>query len=145
MIATVCVPVGPAHKEISKAAVSSAYAQTIPCHVRVYYDDDGNGAGYARNQLLAKVDTPFVVFLDADDTLEPDFLAECAQAYRRGFYVYTDWYEDGIPQKAPACANDWISGQHRMHLVTALLPTKVFNRPAALTHSCRALKTPNCF
>jgi hypothetical protein len=91
----------------------------------VYYDDDGVGAGYARNQLLAKVKTPFVVFLDADDTLEPCFLEYTLSAYRPGHYVYTDWYEDGIPQDAPSCDSEWIGGKSRMHLVTCLLPAQV--------------------
>lgn len=125
MIATICIPVAAHHTEISKAAVSSAYAQTVPAYVRVYTDNEGYGPGHGRNQMLAKVETPFVVFLDADDTLEPDFLETCLKAYKPGRYVYTDWYEDGIPQSAPVCDDDWISGRYRMHLVTCLLPTRV--------------------
>jgi glycosyltransferase involved in cell wall biosynthesis len=121
-LVTICIPCAPHHRELVQHAVDSAYAQSIPCAVRVFFDDQQYGAGYSRNRLLEQVSSPFVTFLDGDDTLEPGFVAECLQAYKPGRYVYTDWYEDGRPQTAPAC-DEWITdGVSRMHLVTTLLP-----------------------
>jgi glycosyltransferase involved in cell wall biosynthesis len=126
MIATVCIAVAPYHEHLYPNAVESAYSQTVPVDVRIQKDPAARGAGWARNQLLERVRTPFTVFLDADDWLEPTFVSECLKAYRRGYYVYTDWYEDNIPQPAPAC-DEWITDlKTRAHLVTALVPTSVF-------------------
>lgn len=133
MIATIAIPCAPHHRDLVQHAISSAYAQTIPCAVRVFYDDDQRGAGYARNRLLEMVETPFVVFLDSDDTLEPGFVETCLKAYKPGYYVYSNWWQktpagELVEQQAPLC-DEWITdGKTRMHLVTTLLPMAIPRR-----------------
>ncbi|KKK94385.1 hypothetical protein LCGC14_2683370, partial [marine sediment metagenome] len=56
-------------------------------------DSDGKGPAYIRNKLLEQVRTKFVVFLDADDYLEPTFVYECIKSSTPENYVFTDWYE----------------------------------------------------
>lgn len=125
MLASICIPVGPYHRDIAQRAIDSAQAQTISCNVRVLEDADGRGAGWCRNQLAASTDSLFVVFLDADDELEPTFVQDCALAYEAGYYVYSDWFQDGILQAAPD-KDAWINQTIRPHLVTTLLPTVAF-------------------
>lgn len=131
---TVVIPVAPYHIGEVQNAVASVYAQTLPCEVVVIQDTQGNGAGWARNQGLAQVSTPFVTFLDADDTLEPDFAAETLAAYREGAYVYTDWRQDGHGVEAPNCA--WVKG--RWHVVTTLLATDDVRRIGAFDETLPA-------
>jgi glycosyltransferase involved in cell wall biosynthesis len=66
-------------------------AQTVDCAIETLVDYGGRGAGWARNRLLERVSTPFVVFLDADDYIEPNFVERCLAVWQPGRYVYTDW------------------------------------------------------
>jgi hypothetical protein len=122
-IVTVVIPCSPNHEQFISAAIASVQAQTIPAEINVYIDKHERGAGYARNAGAANVDTPFVVFLDADDTLEPTFLEHCLMAYQQGHYVYTGWYSGGRPfmpaERTPYRGEGY-------HLVTTLIPTKAF-------------------
>lgn len=120
MQVTVCIPVAPYHTELMHRAADSARHQTVGCVVQMLVDYGGRGAGWARNRLLERVDTPFVVFLDADDWLEPDFVERCQAAWQPGRYVYTDWLEDDDYYAAPDCP--WTN--QTAHVVTTLLPTE---------------------
>lgn len=116
---TVIIPIGPGHADIARRAIASVETQTERCDLLPVYDLDGHGAGWTRNQGLAKVQTPFVVFLDADDWLEPTFAERTLAVRTARHYVYTDWYNDDVLQLAPDkpwCGGNW-------HVVTALLPT----------------------
>lgn len=85
----------------------------------VIYDKARKGAGWARNVGLKNVLSPFTVFLDADDWIEPSFIEECLRAYDGRHYVFTDWIADQVVQ-APECP--W-KGDGSSHIVTTLLPT----------------------
>lgn len=125
-LVTICIPYAGYHSKLVERAVDSAYRQTVPCVVKIREDGYEYGAGDNRNALLSSVKTPFVVFLDADDTLEPRFVEHCLRVVRPGTYVYTDWYEDRTYNRAPIC-DAWIHQGHkgvRMHLVTTLLVTE---------------------
>lgn len=117
------------HAAVLPRALASVKAQTVPCEHVVIHDTLGNGAGWARNQGLAQVNTPFVVFLDADDTVAPDFAAKTLAAWTPGHYVYTGWREDTITKPAPT--EPWIlkpvPGKPRTleaawHVITTLIP-----------------------
>ncbi len=74
---------------------------------------------------MIEVATPFVIFLDADDKLLPTFVERTLDTYRRGVFVYTDWYDhSGEQVQLPNCSEDggWIKGE-TLQLVTTLLPT----------------------
>lgn len=117
---TVITPVAGYHNDVLERAAASVQGQTVRCQHVVFRDEHRRGAGWARNQALEQVRTRFVVFLDADDWLEPTFAQETLAQYeatRR--YVYTDWYADGQRVEAPVCA--WTN--RTAHLITTLLPT----------------------
>lgn len=118
---TFVIPVADYHAAIVERAIASVHAQTLPCACIVVHDHDHQGAGAARNVGLSQVDTPFVVFLDSDDWVEPDFAEKCLLAYDARHYIYMDWQlEDGGLVRAPSCAWD---ADGSWHVLTALLPT----------------------
>lgn len=119
MLATVIIPCGVGHVPFLPRAVRSAKAQTIPCQVLHQVDLEARGPGYVRNRLVEQANTPYVVFLDADDELTPDFLARCLLNHAPGHYCYTDWFCDDSVVTAPDC-NAWLN--KTFHLVTAFVP-----------------------
>lgn len=120
--ASIIIPIAPHHIGSAASALQSAYGQTVQCEVLPILDSERRGPGWARNVGLAKATAPFVVFLDADDRLDPTFVERCIPLARsRGRYVYTDWTDDaGKSYAAPDCA---VWGVDSWHLVTTLLPT----------------------
>lgn len=164
---TICVPAAPYHKEAVNHAVASIQAQTIRCDYLVFEDHTMRGAGYARNQLLKSVKTPFVTFLDADDTLSPKFAENCLQVWGavRGSerYVYTNWYGvNGRIFKAVAPCDMWkpvmsrqpppdelkedfdlVEGmwiKRTFHPVTTLIPTEYVRRIGGFDEQMTALE-----
>lgn len=93
----------------------------MPARALMHIDAAGDGPAVIRNALLAQVETPFVVFLDADDWVEPAFTQATLSVWKPGCYVYTDWYEDDRVKRAPA--RPWCVDQ-QWHVITALLPTE---------------------
>ena len=117
---TVVIPIGPQHEAIAERAIASVQAQTVATALIEVHDQSGNGAGWARNQGLAQVTTDYVVFLDADDYLEPTFVERALASRQKFRYLYTDWYEDGAVKSAPDkpwCGGTW-------HIITTLIPTQ---------------------
>ena len=122
--ATIIVTIGPYHKHLANRAIESARAQTWPTTVVTAYDEKGLGPGRARNMALRMVNTNFVVFLDADDLVEPTFVAKCLRVWQPDHYVYTDWREGDKVVTAPDCP--W--HQQEWHVITTLLPTLAARR-----------------
>lgn len=131
---TVCIPYAPHHSAIHHEAVASVKAQTMPCELVVYYDDEMRGSGYARNRALAAVHTDWVAFLDADDTIDPRF-AEIGLGILSQYhaekddprYVYTDWIgASNATHIAPEPCDVWTN--QTFHLVTTILPTAAVRR-----------------
>lgn len=128
-VATIVIPIAPYHIDHADEAIASAEAQTVPIEVIPIMDHQQRGAGWARNQGATEADTPFIVFLDADDMLAPDFVARTIARYERGTIVYTDWVNArGKRATLPDCteAAGWKTGEV-FRLVTKLVPT-VFHR-----------------
>lgn len=120
-LATIYIPYGSYHSLLVRHAIKSAEGQTVTCKV-VSGQSDGTPAAF-RNQA-ANADTPFIVFLDADDLLEPTFVEECLRAYQTGKYVYTSWW-CGSVRRTPNLCVDGVTG-YLSHLVTTLYPTAIF-------------------
>lgn len=120
-IATVIIPYAHYHSEIRIKAIASAEHQTVKCKVLSGLSL-GTPAHFRNTAKFA--DTPFVVFLDADDTLEPTFIEECIGAYQTGRYVYTSWYCGKALQKPNLCVTR--EKDYHSHLVTTLYPTAIF-------------------
>lgn len=117
-IATFVIPIAHYHLKHAYKAIASVRAQTIPSTIITAVDMDGRGAGYARNRALELVQTPFVVFLDADDEVHPQFVEKTFAMWREGFYTYTDWQQGNRRMHSD---KPWIKGD--WHVVTTLLPT----------------------
>lgn len=116
---SIITAIAPYHRDIAQRALDSAQLQTVPATVLTAYDDQMRGAGYARNRALERVQTDFVVFLDADDWIEPNFIERCLSVWRDNHYIYSDWYEDQTVKAAPDCPftnKTW-------HPITTLIPT----------------------
>lgn len=115
---SVIIPVGPAHVELLQDALDSVMAQTftdwevivvndtgMPLDQRGYSfaqwidSAGGHGPGYCRNRGVEVARGELLVFLDADDYLQPAFLESVISAYRaegKPSLIYTDWFkEDG--------------------------------------------------
>ena len=93
------------------AAIIQSYAARHP--EISYYHHDNQGLGYTRNRGLEKVQGDYVVFLDADDTLAPEYtrrVFECLQ--KRDFdLVFTDYFlvqADGV-EWVPIRLNELLS------------------------------------
>jgi hypothetical protein len=114
------IPVAGYHTEIAERAITSAEAQTIPCNIIRVDDPDSNGPSWARNRGLEKTQASFVVFLDADDWVEPNFVERCLSVWQPDRYVYTDWIKDDL-EAVKAYPNPWCDDL-QWHPITALLP-----------------------
>jgi hypothetical protein len=126
-LVTFVVPVAAHHAEIAQRAINSALAQTIPSEVVTAVDEENIGAGAMRNLLVQIVQTPFIVFLDADDEVLPNFVEQTLFAYQRGKYVYTSWTDDEDKfHDAPAETRGGIFAQGQFHTITTLMPTALF-------------------
>ena len=117
---TVVIPYAPYHDTLVSNAIASVERQTYECEIVAMEDLDKRGPGWVRNRLLTGIDTDLILFLDADDTLEPEAVEMMRRAIAPGHYVYSDWYVDGQPQRAPDKA--WCH-DGTWHCITALCYT----------------------
>lgn len=117
----VIIPIAPHHTAIAERAIASAHAQTVACSVQAMVDQDERGPAWVRNQLTSRSAADFVVYLDADDWLDPRFVEQCLMVWQPGSYVYTDWHAGDAVVTAPPkpwCEGDW-------HVLTTLVPTPI--------------------
>lgn len=125
-IATVVIPVSAQHwlTGIYDEAVQSVQSQTLPTDYILIHDKQKKGAGWARNQGTAKVTTPFVIWLDADDILHPEFVEQTIQHYKRGSFVYSNWQIHNQTRHAPPTLDPLGIGQQ--HIITTLMPVSAW-------------------
>jgi glycosyltransferase involved in cell wall biosynthesis len=95
--------------------------------VKLLHTDGLTGAGHARNVGIDNAKGEFIVFLDADDLLLPEFLAESVKAYKRsGRYVYTSWYGQRgkvlTESQASEYSQDSVLAKSSIHAITSLIP-----------------------
>jgi len=115
-LVSVIIPVGPGHEQLVIDALDSLEAQTFRrWEVIVVWDNKGEppdtlkdaypyikwaislgnkskGAGWARNRGAEIARAPFILWLDADDWLQPTALAKMLRAWNEGQgVVYTDY------------------------------------------------------
>lgn len=146
---SIIIPIGNYHREIASRAIASAQAQTLPCDIIPIYDYTEKGAGWARNQGLAKANGTHIAFLDADDTIDPYFAEICLgvlaqhQASGRGDlrYAYTDWFgENNVVHQAPLPCDAWVKGAMSFHLVTSVMPTDAARRIGGFDENMQGLE-----
>lgn len=125
-VSTIIIPVAHYHRDIADRARAHAQAQTVPCEVLLVHDDDRRGAAWARNRGIARAASPFITFLDADDTLDPTFVEKCLRRWLMldgAYYIFTDWrMPDGRCRYAEESFDFFSTGM--AHIITTLLPTK---------------------
>lgn len=129
-IATIFIPFSEAHKPLVQYAYESAINQTVDCSVIIGASD---GTPSLLRNLAIKATTPFCVFLDADDTIAPDFVEQCLRTYQTGSYIFTSWMQGDRIMRPRACdpylKHDFGDGRGEIggyHLVTTLYPTAIF-------------------
>lgn len=120
-LVTVVIPVAHEHIGLSQRAIASVRNQTVPCELIVIVDEGRRGSAWARNRGIEKVETKYLVFLDADDWLINTFAEKTLKlAEQVSRYIYVDFVEDnGKLHATPDCA--WVD--EAWHPVTALVPT----------------------
>ena len=153
---SVIIPCGPGHARHLPTAIESLLGQTFrgweciiaddtPTHslileqatglrpypfVRLAFTEKaGSGPGAARNAGLALARAPLVLFLDADDYLVPDALAQFLEAYvaTQGRYIYSDWFayrggEMVHDEAIEYSQSEWLYKGY--HAVSALIPAE---------------------
>jgi len=86
------------------------------------------GPAWARNRGVEAAQADLLVFLDADDYLQPEYLETVVKAYHQveGGYIYTDWYsidsENHIKREE---SKDWDAlhaTRKALHTITCLFP-----------------------
>lgn len=100
---TVVIPSIPPRKQLLERALRSVLAQTMPAAaVSVAVDTERRGAAATRQQALDAVQTRWVAFLDDDDELLPNHLAELFRAARQTDAQYL-WsrYRVACPNPSP--------------------------------------------
>lgn len=120
-VASIFIPYADYHHTLVQRAIASAQAQTVPCEV--HYALSPRTPAHFRNQAR-EAQTPFIVFLDADDLLEPTFVERCLQAYQPMHYVYTNWLVGDELRRPNLCVTR--DEDYRSHLITTLYPTALF-------------------
>lgn len=139
-LASVIIPIAPAHYALSEDAITSARQQTVGCEVIPVYDTQERGASWARNEGARQANGLFVVFLDADDLLQPQFIERTVSAWigwgggRQ--YVYTDWsLPNGRIRYAPQGFNIFRDGM--AHINTTLLPKSAWEQVGGYDENIR--------
>lgn len=129
---SVIIPIGPRHDKIAERAIESVKRQTVAVRLVTVKDVNGRGPGWARNRGVEACDTEWIAFVDADDELEPEFIAETLKAVEpyKDVYAYTDWYEDDDEaivkvKQAPEPCKVW-QFNNNFHLISALIPRAWF-------------------
>lgn len=141
-LVSIVIPHAPYHYSIVAQAIAAASAQSLRCEIIPIEDREGRGAGWARNAGVALSDTPFVYFLDADDTIEPHALETLLSYYQRGRYVYSDDQQgDSIHQTRDCGA--YFDGA--WHTVSALIPTAAFHAVGGFDETLPALEDLDFF
>jgi len=153
---SVIIPVGPGHAQYLPQALDSLIGQTMREWECIVVNDNQDlievvgpypfiklfrtskmghihGAGFARNIGLRVATAPLVLFLDADDMLDPQALAKLCRNYsaREGRYLYGDWVEitqgRSTPQRSPEYNPDaWLNfgDMSGKHIISVLMATE---------------------
>lgn len=141
-LVSIIIPYAPYHTSIVEQAIAAADSQSLKCDVIPVSDPDERGAGWARNVGVSLCNTPFLYFLDADDTIRPDTIETLLPYYRQGAYVYSDDAQGDSIHTTPDCGA-YLDGT--WHTVNALIPTAAFKAVGGFDESLDALEDLDLF
>lgn len=96
---TVITPTIPGREHLLRECIASVKAAGFP-HL-IGADPDRTGPAAVRNRLLERVDTEWVLFLDDDDLLYPQYSKIVARSLPGADVVYTAWELEGADQPWP--------------------------------------------
>lgn len=171
-VVSVVIPVAVGHGKYLPAALDSLTGQTfrqwevivvldgekLSPYVTLRYPfvrwvtlDKPRGASYARNAGLKEVSAPLVLWLDADDILEPHALTELTKAHVEsgGAYTYGDLVRvSNNGQREIMVAADYERKVWRdsgLHSVTALIPTEWLNAVGGFDEACTGWEEGDLF
>ncbi len=141
MSVTVVTAISPWHQEVFVRCADSVRRQTLYTRHIHMIDKDAKGPGVIRNELMKQVKTKYVVFLDADDYLEPTFIEKCFAANDPEHYVYTNWMEGETEKSTPEGAF-WDTA---WHLVTCLIHTDMIRLVGGFDEQLAAMEDTDLF
>lgn len=138
---TVITPIAKHHQDVFVRCADSVRRQTLYVRHLHMVDEEGKGPGAIRNQLLEQVRTKYVIFLDADDYLEPTFVERCYAHNDPEHYVYTNWLEGETEKSTPEGAF-WDTA---WHLVTCLIHTDMMRLVGGFDEQLAAMEDTDLF
>lgn len=138
---TIITPIAPHHEHLFPRCRASVEKQTVSVRHLHMVDTDRRGPGYIRNRLTEQVKTEYIVYLDADDYLEPTFIEECLYAIEPHAYAYTNWYE-GTTEKATPSGAFWDTA---WHLITCLIHTDMMRIIGGFNETLDAMEDTELF
>ncbi len=139
---SIVIPWASYHASIVEQAIAAADSQSVKCSVLPVSDLEGRGAGWARNTGVQLANTPFVYFLDADDTIRPDTIEKLISYYQQGRYVYSDDAQGDSIHQTPDCGA-YLNGT--WHTVNALIPTAAFKAVGGFNEQLSAIEDLDLF
>lgn len=104
---TVITPTIDGREELLADCIASVLDQTVFVQHLIGLDVDKEGPAVARNRLVDQVETDWVLFLDDDDVIDPDFIETVQPHFKTSDLVYT-WcrknfdYPTDLPFDGPA-------------------------------------------
>jgi glycosyltransferase involved in cell wall biosynthesis len=176
---SIIIPVGAGHEAVLRDALHSVEGQSHRFWECIVVNDSGHdlglengfpwakeidafpfdlntpkpaqGAGRARNMGAKASHAPFLVFLDADDMLKPQFLEATLEAYRQnGRYVYTDWWSHEKQtnwqlHETPDYSFEAVFKKPSLHPITCLIPRQWFERVGGFDETMPAFEDVDLF
>lgn len=168
---SIIIPVGKGHEDVVKDALHSVEGQTHRFWECIIVNDSGSdlhlengfswakeigtrgnvGAGAARNIGVKASHAPFLVFLDADDMLKPQFLETTLATYKQqGRYVYTDWLTHDKQtnwqiHETPDYSFEAVFQKPSLHPITCLIPRYWFEKVGGFDETMPAFEDVDLF
>lgn len=107
---TVIIPTIPGRELLYERASASVATQTVaPYCVIAQIDINRRGAAWCRNEALTKVETPFISWLDDDDTFLPDHIESLVDGQNKSGADLVFTYAEFIGGRDPlACCQDGV-------------------------------------
>jgi len=121
---TVVTPTVPGREALLEECMASTAAAGLFQLVGV--DRERQGPAVVRNALVEAVRTPWVVFLDDDDLIYPNYADVVAPHMDSSDMVYTGWDLEGAEDPQPMALDPFLLSWRNTIPVTACVRTDVF-------------------